>query len=54
MGWGSYREDNLDAKGESVNGRHHRLTVLPSEIRDPVSTQRVRQYSALGNLIPVN
>ena len=26
MGFASYHEDNLDARGESIKGRHHRLT----------------------------
>ena len=27
MGFASYHEDNLDARGESVRGRHRRLTL---------------------------
>ena len=30
MGFASYHEDNLDARGESVRGRHRRLT--PSNV----------------------
>lgn len=37
MGFASYYEDNLDARGESVRGRHRRLTLSTEKIK---KTQR--------------
>ena len=37
MGFASYYEDNLDARGESVRGRHRRLTLSKEKTK---KTQR--------------
>ena len=47
MGFASYYEDNLDARGESVRGRHRRLTLSTEKTKKTQREKPVESQFAL-------
>ena len=48
MGFASYHEDNLDARGESVRGRHRRLTLSKEKTKKTQRKKTMESQFTLG------